>query len=488
MRCWNLFRNLDLLSPKIGFEYDGSSNYKSFAGAFYSFIFLVSTTVVALLFGQDFYLRTNASVSTSQAISESSSIKFNTNETFLVFGFNENSAVSDHAFSKYDIDVVSYSLKTQPNGTVSASRTVLPAPLVKCSTLNFTLTTEVENIFNFRNSTGIYCLKYSNLLVENGFGELPSTYINFRFFRCLNCSRTTPLGDYISIGLLDSFTDHSNYTYPIQYKLNSQSFQVYDGLLKHIYFRFTKNTYASDDGWILNNFSIYEYISLKSIVSDIVMIEINPSNSYPLLWITIESPRLADYTNRTYLKLQDFCANAGGFINAYFILIDLITKGHLRFIYLIFLRNLALEEKDHKAKLNNTLKLKFLERNSHVEVSEHATQYREHKISEELRKPSSTDLTIPEKRENKIKSNYSIATKYPISNNFIERKFRDNDTLLSYLSIVEKSESYLLYIWYFVSCSWQKYILYKKQFLNIEKLISISAFSKIMTYQFQDPA
>lgn len=103
-----------------------------------------------MLLGQSFYLRSNASVATSQAISETSSIKLNTNDIFRIFGFSENSVLSDHAFSKYDIDVATYSFTPSPNGTIIGNSTVLPTPFVKCNTLDVILTPVIDVLFKAR--------------------------------------------------------------------------------------------------------------------------------------------------------------------------------------------------------------------------------------------------------------------------------------------------------------------------------------------------
>lgn len=503
MKFKSIFRNLDLLSPKIGFEYDGCSNYKSYFGSLYSLIFILSTTSVTLLFGQDFYLRSNPSVSTSQVINETSSLMFNSNETFTVYAFLENAALSDNVLSKYEIDLVSYAVLKAPNGTVTTSRTVMPSPLVKCNTLNLTLNPQIEKIFSFKDSVGFYCMKYLNLVFENGFSEIPSSYLNLRLSRCIGCPHTSVLGDFFSVAMVDSFNDHSNYTNPIQYKLNSQTYQINDGLLKRYYFRLTKNTYISDNGWILGDLVNYEYIALKDIANDIVLTAPNPSYSYPLLWLTFESPRLSLYTVRMYLKIQDFCANAGGFINAYFIIIDVLTKGHLRFVYLLFLRNLALEtERDH-LKMNHfkVPQINQLNNSSQIELNNNDVRRVADRNSSQISKGlvNLTQNNIQElniqtiavdngKNHVKIQADTGIGTRTiaAVNNNFLSKKINRKDTILKHLSILETRESYLLYLWYFVSCSRNKYLLYKKQFSNIEKLISISAFSKIMTYQFEE--
>lgn len=344
MKClWGTFRNVDILSPTIGFEYEGSNHYKSYVGAAYSALLIITAGVITLLFGQDFYLRQNPSVVTSQVMIKNSTVQIDNKDTVIVVGLLENNAFSESAILKYDIELVQVYAYINDQGLLALNRTVYHSPLVKCNTLNLNLSSTIDSIFEFRNSIGVYCISYDNLTFANGFSEIPSTFLNLKFSRCKNCPIVSPGGDYVTLWVLDSYADHSNYTTPIQYKLNGMTYQIYDGILKRIFYRIIRNIYNSDNGWILNDPQSISYLSVKDTGSDFVLSSTSSTSAYPLLWVTFESPRLVFSTLRTYLKIQDFSANAGGFITSLMIVIDMLTRSHLRYLYLIFLRNLVLD-------------------------------------------------------------------------------------------------------------------------------------------------
>ena len=61
-KCIRLLTNIDFLSPEIGFEYNGSSHYKSIAGGVYSFVILILNLVITITFSSSLYLRDDPNV------------------------------------------------------------------------------------------------------------------------------------------------------------------------------------------------------------------------------------------------------------------------------------------------------------------------------------------------------------------------------------------------------------------------------------------
>lgn len=479
----------DNLSPKFSFENFGSSNNKNLIGAIYSGILFLVCGVIIVFFGQDFYLKTNPTVTSSQLVVEDSTIEFGSS-LFFVVGFTENNALSEKAFQKYEIDVVISSIKVI-NQTVVIDRRIYKSPFVKCEEIS-NMTQQIETLFNFKSTAGIYCLNLTNIQFSNGFTEVPSSFISFRFFRCKTCDASgfaADQGDLISFQLLDSYLDHSNFTDPVQWKVTPKSVRVSDGLLKKLNFRFTKNVYESDQGWILNDIKIISHNFLLNTETDISLVNAVKGTSYPLLYAIFESPRLITKTTRIFMKIQDFCSNAGGFISAILLIVDLFTSGHLRFLHLIFLRDLALDLSSNESHFNFQIasSKKVLNNSHNLIKANNSSLSKIAVISNNKIQPTKSQNSNHYKdlkdcrafRCTDIKNNNYVAEHSAELNREVGSPTQN---LRKSLTIIgNNDESYFLYMWYFATCKRGKYYLYNKQIRNIEKLISISSYLKLVS-------
>ncbi len=100
-----------------------------------------------------------------------------------------------------------------------------------------------------------------------------------------------------------------------------------------MYLSLTNNIYKSDNGWILEDYKIYEYVTLSE-----RSLDINPNDGIAtkgqMFNISIDSPNLRQITIRNYMKIQELIAKVGGLVKGISIAIQLITFHFLRIQYL----------------------------------------------------------------------------------------------------------------------------------------------------------
>lgn len=251
-------------------------------------------------------------------------------------------------FQLFNIDLVS--LEVSPNGV--PNRVVHTDVLEKCNltSMAFPNSNQTRELFNFTLNPGVRCLKEpSRYYFKNQYSTPNSAFLNFRFQKCLKQSNPNCPDDidqilpsiFFGIYFINSYVDSSNYQNPIIYKVETVNSQMTPGLLKRYYLRIANNNYESDNGWILESNFNYKFYNYESTALDIA----TETSFYEghLLWITLESPALLMKYKRSYKKIQDFIANVGGFANMLRLIFLFLTKSHLRFLYIGFIRELTLK-------------------------------------------------------------------------------------------------------------------------------------------------
>lgn len=186
-----------------------------------------------------------------------------------------------------------------------------------------------------------YCIKYfDSLNVKNDYIPSSSRIITFNVKAC-NTSvigntcysedevkRRTSLPIYISLITINSFLDTSNFNDPIKYFEDGFTVTVSNQFSKRRYILFSKNQLLTDAGLVFEDQSIKEYISIKSMNSDI-----NSFYSNLLFTFSFHSTTTITYTTRSYMKIQDLFAKIGGFFKFITIIAKLFASSIINFEY-----------------------------------------------------------------------------------------------------------------------------------------------------------
>ena len=265
----------------------------------------------------------------------------------MTMSFSDNYRLKDAYRDLFEIDMVSFTF----NKNLTFNRIVYPDIFKKCEKDQFSMLNPkiITDFYNDFNTEGIFCIKsFDNLFFKNEYGVADSTFINIRVSYCdPNSNPKCPknIKDilptiYVGFQYPTSYTNPQNFESPVKYTVNTYALGMSVGVLKRIFLNIANNIYYSDDDWMFSsNTREINHMTYSSSSLDISFTSTNM-----LYYLTLSSPKLSNIIKRSYIKIPDLLSNIGGFSSIIYIVIHFITKSHLRFNYLTFIRNLALED------------------------------------------------------------------------------------------------------------------------------------------------
>ena len=122
--------------------------------------------------------------------------------------------------------------------------------------------------------------------------------------------------------------------------------QIMNGITKRSYISFVNNIFDTDYGWFLSDNKLENYISYNDYSSDLYFHKDEQDKyKHGYYRLIVDSPLLINHTKRSYIKAHIFLSDIGGLGSILFIFTQVLSSKHLRFLYLFFLRKLALENK-----------------------------------------------------------------------------------------------------------------------------------------------
>lgn len=352
---YKYLKKIDFIGPEFNFENDDSKTYRSIEGVVFSIITLIAIVTISFLFGQELYQRKNPIVAGSKSFNITSD--FDLDDYPVIFTFHNSLGQEVPNIEQYlDFHAVYHKLDNNsiPNNTL--------LPILPCKSINTTYKNDIVNSF-INGPLKTYCLRNSpEMKIDNIVGSPNSKFLRYRFLFCdeKNDKRSTKcfldpkvlgLSLVISISYLDTYIDSTNFKNPIKFFLTKFIQPLSPGLFKIITFTVNKDTYISDDGWLIEQFRRIDYLNLLNYRLDVSLSSTTSDNV--AMNLLLESPKLILTTKRSYFKVQEFLARIGGIANAFYILMTILSYDYLRFKYLFFLRDESFGKMDANIKTMN---------------------------------------------------------------------------------------------------------------------------------------
>ena len=329
-------KKIDIFAKPISFVLDGEEKFRTWWGFFFSLLTLIATITLAFLFGSEVYERKTPITTQSTTFIEKSSVDFQEFPLFIMF--------SDGLGNKYDnlpeyLDVRVQNWHFQNNAFTHIfeedEETGAKHIVERCEMKHFQSVREKlgdEAIYDVLNTIPIFCIVFTdfdgNNLAVNPYKAANSTFVHFTFSFCNPNLEICPdnmdiveAESYIQFFYIESYVDSNDYHNPIKYYINSVNQQMSQGFLKRNFIRFANNEYTADNGWMLEEKIVHNFINLDSIKLEINGQAIDDMQKGEIYWITIESPQLKTSYFRNYLKIQELFAKIGGLINAIMIIV-----------------------------------------------------------------------------------------------------------------------------------------------------------------------
>lgn len=362
-----LFKKIDFLGQEFNFEKDNSIHYKTVQGAFLSLLTLISILVIAFLFGQEVYKRENPNIASSREFILQSRVYLK--DYPVLFSFhNPDTTDLSNVTNVFDFAIGTYTVSSSYDSETNSSKLTTSVDY----SLKLTLCKDKLNEFNkYRNEVNyfinnskmtLYCFNFNDeTYFQNEMGSDDSVFIRLIIKGCddtqrsdCNSSRLNSLlMNQIQMGItmIDHYVDSTDYSNPVKQYTNRIVLYISKGLFKITNIFVTKNTFISDNGWLLEKKEVNDYYYINGYLK-----EASLSNNDNLLGIILESPRLRYKDFRSYLKIQELFARVGGIANAMFILMTILSYHYLRFKYLMFIRKNTFDmmDKDYLKNINYT--------------------------------------------------------------------------------------------------------------------------------------
>lgn len=378
-----LIKNLiymDFLGPMYGFEDNDSLRFKSFQGSLLSLIIVVLVTTASFMFGKEIYQKQLPTVSVNSEFLSESKIYF---KYFpIIFHFSTINGTDIIDFTPF-LELVSFSIQTDLSNKVTTTYDNLN--LTSCSNKSFTTNknngnnkgndnqTLMQKANNKLDSSNTYfCIDFEDDdFFKNENLSTNSVSYNFGFKLCKSNNSITSMTnssldnntnyctgvikssseeailDYriedilISVYYVNSYVDYYNSTKPIQSYWENINYKLSNTYLRRSYMKFLNNQFNSDNGWLFEKIETFDYIQLQTILPDSMLLSDSGIEDDLVYLLTLESPRFRAVIKRHYLKVQDIFAKIGGVMNVLLILSKILFSHYLRFLYLIFVRDLT---------------------------------------------------------------------------------------------------------------------------------------------------
>ena len=254
---------------------------------------------------------------------------------------------------------------------------------------------------------------------------------------------------------------------------------------KRYFILFNNNIFKTDNGWILEDHNISNFISFVPKV-DIELISNNDisiinTKSVFITQLTFNSQRIREKINRSYIKVQDLFAKIGGIINTLFILFFIISRNYLNFNYYKYLMGIVIKidrkvitEKNliQKSNLLNTTTNPRKESREIADIEENQMNHNDR-----------NSQIIPFKQLSRIKNHNSDVVK--LKENFNDKQKIKNHEMENFDKALDFN--YTTFIKNLLMCSSEKnkpYVSFKKMIVNslsLESLIiTTNSFKKVL--------
>lgn len=347
----NFFTKIDFLSDNLSFEHNGSKIYRSWFGSMLSFLVIVFTIIISILFGKELFDK-NLPVSASYS-SFADNSEFNLKSFPIFFLINDVNGKIYNNWNEYFTITANFANIT--NGIPQIFRNKF-----KASPCSLTYFNELQNYTRLWSELESYdmnlliCLDFDeNTIIKNDYGQINSSFVNVNFNYRDPKFNETVRPDYLQkkddfyfkIFFINNYINPFDHKNPVNFYFDTYSQQISSGFLRRSFFQFTKNQFISDNGWLFEDKVINEYVSFSQINNQIDSKSIYLPQSY--YWVTISSPKVYKITYRSYLKIQELAAKIGGIINALIICCYLLFGNYLRFSYNLSVGKAIVEAEKH---------------------------------------------------------------------------------------------------------------------------------------------
>ena len=347
----SLILQLDIYGTHPRFTINGKKKFNTYFG---SFMTLISFTIITLffsLYALDVINHSNPKIITTIHNDAQPLLRKVTDKDFVISLSLEHSNYTNFIDERvYTVTAGVYKAHKK-NGEYITERT--PIEVIKCNQYNFEIVPEYFQSLDLEN---LYCLKNGTFIIE---GEYQSESFQFIFFTFSKCDNSTSnntcysediinsvlSGGYIGIFMSDKVVIPNNFSIPYQaYGKNIfSSFSIKQFTDYWIYFKPIE--VYTDSGLIFKSERKNSFVAFDR--GDLVT-DYRETNSFAAINLRESTKR--EIYERSYTKIQEAAANAGGIVK----IVTLLSNAIVYFFRQILYRNFMIQFfKFNKNEFNN---------------------------------------------------------------------------------------------------------------------------------------
>lgn len=358
------FTKLDLFSKRPHFYIHDSLFFQTKFGAFFSIIVSLLILTAGVYFGREIWLKDNPTVNTKFEVTpEPGELVLDKDKWDCFFGLQFNNTLFiDESFYTIKGRLFTY---TNDNGLSDSEFNIEPCTENSLSETN-------KEIFSSYSHDNAYCISWNNtqtLSLQKMWGQEGFSYIDISIWPCINstennnsCATPEELNNKLSIGVFDLYTiyyfvDSTNYHEPYTKTVKNSFFAVSYKTFIHSILWIYHSEIKSDIGFLLTQ-------EVKSEAFFIDSLQLNyysePETDSRYVRFQFQVTNYKQVYQRSYIKLQTFCAQLGGLINFFIICGTIICFSMNEFMYRNYLVNYFYDidyegyDKKEKGKKQNT--------------------------------------------------------------------------------------------------------------------------------------
>lgn len=346
-----ILKKLDYLGTEPKFYVNGQTRYDTNFGGFITVILALMLSILFLLFGRDFYNRTNPTIiSETGNYVEYPNYKISNSNFTLVLGLEKDDATVWKNSSQIYVDL-RFATYIVENGTGNYNEISLP--LVNCEERHFS-NNAVSNSERFKQH---YCVDFDGLVVG---GLWDSDSVKYFFYKVNVCNLGTNAIDgtpcsgelpdlltnnalYLSIYMQHYSINPTDYNSPLVYGLKNDYFLLDSSLQKKLIYYFGNAVVTSDYGWIFENKESSSTVSFDKLGFDINKLK---DSDHTLAIANFYFTKSFLSYSRAYTKIQTLAANVGGVMKLLMMLGFILVKEYNNFYLNIELATILYKQED----------------------------------------------------------------------------------------------------------------------------------------------
>lgn len=360
---------VDIYGLKPGLLINRQVNHNTTLGGVFSIITILATLVAIFFLGQDLIYRVNPKilVQPKKDFYLSPFLIGNENYQFsLLYQLKNSTIIYDKSI--LNLTFYQFEFRRSPSGVLT--ETFIPSPSHKC--INKTDFPNDPDRWNFQHTNNAYCLESNKeIIIENSHDMAnvtnPERHVRVRINRCKNGTeknvtcRTKEEQDellhesFLILKYKDSYIDPVNFLNPQVSFWTDLNMYMDPKLFKNNYIVLKKNVILTDSGFFLPSIESKVTYKFDKFVESTAL-----SNDQDFMEIRLIIDTEVNYVYRSYIKLWDLAANAGGVFKLLQTLCAVISYPFNKINFYCFIeenlfKGLSKEEKKPQNVENNSL-------------------------------------------------------------------------------------------------------------------------------------